>query len=501
MRASLGQLLPDLALPPQAAAIIPRGLALDSRTVEPGELFIGVPGHSDDGRRHIRQALAAGACAALVEADDAAVELRDGDCLIRCPDLGANISALAARFHGWPGRRLNVLGVTGSNGKTSVALWLASALADCGMSCACLGTLGYSVHLRADDGGADSAGATDSRGLTTPDALRVQQLMADSVAAGCDALAMEVSSHSLVQGRVAAVEFDMALFTNLSHEHLDYHGDMDSYGAAKAALFEMPGLGCAVINMDDEWGRRIRAGLGDGVRVLGVSLDGAADVHLRGGDDRRLCIAMAGGDCLEVRLQRPLPCTHQWHNLMMVAAALQLLGVDRDAMHRALGRLPVVPGRMEAVSGAPLVLVDYAHSPDALRCALRALRERLAEGARLHLVFGCGGERDRGKRPMMAAIAEQLADCITITSDNPRSEDPGAIARDMLDGMDAPGDALVELDRRRAIERALDAMAADDMLLVAGKGHEQFQEVAGRRLPLCDRQLVREILGMGEGGQ
>jgi UDP-N-acetylmuramoyl-L-alanyl-D-glutamate--2,6-diaminopimelate ligase len=393
---------------------------------------------------------------------------------------------MAARFFGQPSRSMTVIGVTGTNGKTSCVQMLAQALTLLGHRAATIGTLGSGLY-----------GQLESGERTTPDALRVHALLAGLRDAGASHVAMEVSSHALDQRRVNGVEFDLAAFTNLTRDHLDYHGSMQAYGAAKARLFEWPGLRAAVVNVDDAFGRGLAERLPEGVARLRVSVGGAqAEVTANAvearGDGVRFTLRTPWG---EADVHSPLLGRFNVSNLLLVAACLGALGEDFGATVNVLGRLEPVRGRMNRLggeAGRPLLVVDYAHTPDALEQVLDNLRAH-TRGA-LVCVFGCGGERDAGKRPQMGAIAERLADRVVVTDDNPRGEDGDFIVRQVLAGMRHPDAVTVQRDRAAAIRAALDTAAADDVVLVAGKGHEDVQEVDGERHPFDDLEVARAAL-------
>jgi UDP-N-acetylmuramoyl-L-alanyl-D-glutamate--2,6-diaminopimelate ligase len=461
-------------------------LAADSRRCAPGVAFFAYPGGRADGRRFIPEAIARGAAAVLWEAEDFA--WRDEWRVANAPvaDLRRHSGALAHAFYDRPSQALWTCGVTGTNGKTTCSQWLAAALGGTGAKCGVIGTLG-----------AGFPGALEDIGHTTPDALDVHRLLADMRRAGAVAAAMEVSSHALQQERVGGVAFDCALFTNLSHDHLDYHGSMEAYAAAKARLFESDGLACAVLNLDDVFGARLAQRFAArGLRTLGYSLFPAATarefIAVSAIEGARVSIASSWG---EAEFTLRAPGRFNVSNALGVAGALVAYGLEfRDAV-RCLEHLPDVPGRMQRLGGEgePLVVVDYAHTPDALDKVLQALRPIAeARGGRLVAVFGAGGERDRAKRAPMGTVASRLADRVVLTSDNPRGEDPLAILRDIEAGVDGPHE--LEPDRARAITDAIGAAAAADVVLVAGKGHEAVQEIAGRRLPFSDADAARQAL-------
>jgi UDP-N-acetylmuramoyl-L-alanyl-D-glutamate--2,6-diaminopimelate ligase len=460
------------------------GLAIDSRKIKPGDLFLAYPGLRADGRLHITQALAAGASAVLWESTgfqwnaDWRVPNRG------VADLRLHIGAIASHFFGNPSRDMWLAGVTGTNGKTSCSHWIAQSLTRLGRKTAVIGTLGSGFPE-----------ALDEALNTTPDALSLQAKLAQFRNRGAVACAMEVSSHGIDQGRINSIEFDVALFTNLSRDHLDYHKTMEDYGAAKAKLFHWPHLTHAVVNVDDPFGREIAQSIDRSqVDVLGYGF-GKGEIA-----GHRLDLSTRG---LKLEITTPWGPAQLSSGLIGKFNAANLLGVLgvlmtaeislQDAVD-ALAHATAVPGRMQMIrlQDAPLVVVDYAHTPDALEKALRTLRDLLPAGARLHCVFGCGGDRDPGKRPLMGEIATRLADRVIITSDNPRSENPHAIIQDIVAG--AHPNHAIEPDRSNAIFRALQAAAPQDAVLIAGKGHESYQEIEGERLPFDDVQVAREGL-------
>ncbi|MDH3319061.1 MAG: UDP-N-acetylmuramoyl-L-alanyl-D-glutamate--2,6-diaminopimelate ligase [Betaproteobacteria bacterium] len=461
-------------------------LAADSRRCAPGVAFFAYPGERVDGRQFIPDAIARGAAAVVWEAEGFAWRPQWRVANAAVPGLRSQAGALAHQFYGRPSAALWTCGVTGTNGKTTCSQWIAAALQAAGVKCGVIGTLG-----------AGFPGALEDAGNTTPDALEVHRLLAEMRRAGAVAAAMEASSHALQQDRVAGVAFDCALFTNLSHDHLDYHGSMDAYAAAKARLFEAEGLACAVLNLDDVFGAQLAQRLAvRGVRTIGYSLfgAGAGGEHLVAAaiDGARVRIVSSWG---EAEVSLPALGRFNVANALGVAGALVAFGMDfRDAVG-CLERLPDVPGRMQRLGGEgdPLVVVDYAHSPDALDKVLQTLRPIAdARRGRLVAVFGAGGDRDRAKRAPMGAIASRLADRIVLTSDNPRGEEPLDILRDIEAGVDAPH--ALEPDRARAIDAAITQASGADVVLIAGKGHEATQEIAGRRLPFSDAAVARAAL-------
>lgn len=468
------------------------GLSLDSRETTRGHLFLACAGSRLHGRQFIPDAVEKGAIAVAYEQDAAESALQMADDfhdlpIIPVADLRQHVGEIAARFYDHPAEKLFVVGITGTNGKTSCSQYLAESLSPAdSVGCGVIGTLGYGRY-----------GALVPGPNTTPDALTLQRQLAELAAAGSEHVVIETSSHGLDQGRVNGVQFDVAVFTNLSRDHLDYHDSMASYAHAKQQLFDMPGLKVAVVNIDDEFGRHLLGQLPESVNSLTYGIENNADIR---GDKLFLRI-----DGLSMEVTSPMGNgTLNSHllgrfnasNLLAVLGVLLMTGMDLSV---ALGRLSdvhTVPGRMQCFTGKreqPLVVVDYAHTPDALDFALQSIREH-CEG-KLWCVFGCGGERDTGKRPMMGAIAQQLADFVIITDDNPRHEDGDDIVKHILSGM--PGDhaALsVQRDRRKAITEAMQRAGADDIILIAGKGHEDYQQVGDVRLPFSDQQTVQSLL-------
>jgi len=482
--AQVGVLL--AALPPL------RDITADSRRVAPHVAFAAYPGTQRDGRAFIADACARGAAAVMWEARDFGWNAEWRVPNVAVADLKANVGAIASAVHGHPSRALWMVGVTGTNGKTSCAHWTAQALARCGRRPAVVGTLGY--------GFVDALAASDN---TTPDACVLHALLAQWRREGADSVAMEVSSHGLDQGRVNGVAFDVALFTNLTRDHLDYHGTMTAYGAAKARLVAWPGLHAAVVNAADAFGRElIDAARARGRRVVSYGA-GDADIHATRVDmtDRGMAIAVRAPHGSAV-FETTLTGAFNVHNLLGVLGVLLESGVAFDAALDALAHASAPPGRMERLGGGaePLVVIDYAHTPDALAQVLAAMRPAVRGGGELVCVFGCGGDRDRGKRAPMGETAGRLADRVIVTSDNPRSEDPRAIANDIVEGLQPRARAWsVELDRGRAIEQALALAHEGDVIVLAGKGHEDYQEANGVRRPFSDRRHVAAALARRSG--
>lgn len=461
-------------------------LTADSRRCAPGSAFFAYPGEKTDGRTYIADALARGAAAVVWEADG--FQWRSD---WRVPNLAVGglkqrASALAADFHGRPSEHLWVCGVTGTNGKTSSSQWIAAALERHGTRAGVVGTLGSGFPA-----------ALREAGNTTPDALELQATLHELRTAGARAVAMEVSSHGLVQGRVSGVRFSCALFTNLSHDHLDYHGTMRAYGEAKARLFSMEGLQTAVLNLDEPFGQELARRLAGRVRTIGYSLGAVARgiVDDAIGVNAQMHIESSWG---AGRLATRQVGRFNLSNVLGVLGALIAYGVPYAQAIALVAELPDVPGRMQVVAERPLVVVDYAHTPDALEKVLATLRPVAAErGGKLAIVFGAGGDRDPTKRPLMGGVTSRGADRVFITSDNPRGEDPGAIIEAVARG--ASGQPRREIDRRRAIEAAVLEAAPEDVILIAGKGHESYQEIRGERLPFSDQAVARAALAERSG--
>jgi len=479
----LSQLLPDVALPREVEIT---GLVLDSRAVRPGNAFVAIAGFGAHGLGFVEQAKAAGASAILFE-PPAPAELPAPADAIAVPGLRARMGTMADRFHGHPSQTMTMVGVTGTNGKTSTVQLLAQAWKLLGIESGSIGTLGVGLY-----------GAVVPTGFTTPLVLQMHELLAGLRDQGAQAVAMEVSSHALDQGRVDAVHYDVAVFTNLTRDHLDYHGDMASYGAAKARLFSRAGLKAAVVNLDDGFGRELQAGLGEGITRVGVSSRGQQGARVRAEalclDDHGIAFDLVVGTAAWP-VRSSLLGRFNVDNLLAVAGVLFALGREPAQIADVLSRLQPIRGRMNRLGGAerlPLVVIDYAHTPDALEQALDSLRGHLH--GKLVCVFGCGGERDRGKRPQMAAIAERMADKVIVTDDNPRHEDGDVIVADIMAGFEQPQAVTVQRDRAAAIAAAIGPARPGDIVLIAGKGHEPYQEVAGVRHPFDDTEVAARVL-------
>jgi UDP-N-acetylmuramoyl-L-alanyl-D-glutamate--2,6-diaminopimelate ligase len=469
-----------------------KGLALDSRSIGPDYLFLACKGHDHHGLAHLQDARARGAVALAYDPDGASsyMPLPAGLPAVAVADLGAKASAIAARFYGDPTAHQRVMAVTGTNGKTSVSLITAQALSEGNRPCGVLGTVGFGAY-----------GKLEAPTHTTPDPVTTQAWFARFRDQGLQHVSMEASSHALHQGRIDGVHVEVAVFTNLTRDHLDYHGDMAGYGAAKRRLFERPGLKYGVINLDDAFGRELASALPAGVECIGYTLEGrdsprgitlkASNLVLGSGGLSFDVTSVAGSGHVDSRLL----ARFNVENLLAVQGVLLALGFSFEASLRALDRARTVPGRMECFGGGrgkPLLVVDYAHTPDALEKSLIAARAHTR--GKLWCVFGCGGERDRGKRPQMGAIAERLADRIVVTDDNPRGEDGDAIVAEILAGMQDHARVTVQRERERAVEGAVQGARAGDVVLVAGKGHETEQVIGRQKLHYSDRETAARLM-------
>jgi len=480
-------------------------LRSDSRRVQPGDAFIAWPGYSVDGRRYVDAALKAGATTCLVEADGVESYRFDDARIGALPGLKAATGTIADAYFERPTEGLRVAAVTGTNGKTSSAWWIAQALTLAGRRCGVVGTLGIGVPPVGD-----APASIEFTGLTTPDPVVLQQgfrRMADDGLAAC---AIEASSIGLVEPRLAGTRIEVAVFTNFTRDHLDFHGSMAAYWEAKRGLFAWPGLRAAVVNIDDAQGAALAEELRAPLDVWTTSL-ARRDARLHATDLRYERGGLAftvheGAQAVDVR--STLIGDYNAANLLGVIGALRAMGLTLAEACAAVPRLTPVPGRMQRVGdgasapevivadrGLPEVIVDYAHTPDALEKALAALRPLAASrGGKLVCVFGCGGDRDPSKRPLMGAAAERLADAIVFTSDNPRREDPQAILAGIVAGLARPEAARVIEDRRAAIATAVAEASSRDVLLIAGKGHEDYQEIAGIKQPFDDAIEARAAL-------
>lgn len=467
-----------------------KALALDSRQVKANTLFIACRGEQYDGRSYINEAINNGAVAILAEAEgaDAVLPLKSKIALLRIPKLQQVLGVIATRFYNDPTATLHVIGITGTNGKTSCSHFIARSLQEHGKKCGIIGTLGMGFP-----------GQLTASNLTTPDALTLQREFAELKQQGAQAVAMEVSSHSLVQQRVNNIHFQIAVFTNLTRDHLDYHGSMENYAAAKQELFKMPGLQYAVINLDDSYGQEYLRRLPGTVKPYGYSLaDATANVPTvratniaptANGFHAKILSPWGDGE-----LQSQLLGRFNLSNLLATLTTLLLLEVPLNAALQYLAEMNIVPGRMQVLReiNQPVVVIDYSHTPDALEKALIALREHCS--GKLWCVFGCGGERDRGKRPLMAQAAEKLSDYVVVTDDNPRRESSQSIIKEITEGFFNANNAVVIPDRRAAITHAIKSAAKQDVILIAGKGHEAYQIIGTEKLPFSDIDVAREVL-------
>ena len=484
-------------------------LHADSRAVGAGDGFIAWPGAATDGRRFVAGALAQGAAACLVEHEGSAAFGFEGEAIATYAGLKAATGPIAAAYYDTPSASLDLIAVTGTNGKTSTAWWLAQALSSgaadaVGSPCAVVGTLGIGVPPD-----------LTYTGLTTPDPVMLQRELRGFVDHGFRACAIEASSIGIAERRLDGAQIAVAVFTNFTQDHLDYHGSMDAYWQAKAQLFRWPGLRAAVVNVDDVHGASLLGNLRDdragapaaALDVWTTSADGAAarlsarDIGY--GDTGLSFTVVEEGNAATERLATGLIGQYNVANLLGVIGALRALGHGLPQAVAACRALSSVPGRMERIGqpGQPLAVVDYAHTPDALDKALAGLRPLAAQrGGQLWCLFGCGGDRDAIKRPMMAAVAEKQADRVVVTSDNPRSEKPEAIVAQILLGFADPDTVQVEPDRARAIADTLAQAAPQDVVLLAGKGHEAWQEIAGERIVFSDRDHAADALAVRAAG-
>ena len=474
---TLAKLLQGIADAPDIAI---NGIASDTRELAAGYLFLACSGISSHGLDHVQQAVAAGAVAVAYDATTA-ITVPDIDVpLIAVDDLRGQLGDIANRFFDYPSRSVRVIGVTGTNGKTTVAWLLAQCMRRLGKPCGYVGTLGYGT-----------AEIDEAEGMTTPDVIELHRRLAEFRDSGATCAAIEVSSHALAQQRIDGVQIDTALFTNLSRDHLDYHGDMRAYAEAKASLFLDAGPTRRIINMDSEFGTQLASRCGPDVVTVSTNFDRVAN-------DRpyvfvRAVIAREDGFEVSVRsswdngsIWLPLPGEFNIANAVLVLAFLLSDGIPFDEASAALSKVVAPPGRLQRVDSAagPAVFVDYAHTPNAIEVALRALRSHCR--GKLWCVFGCGGDRHRGKRPLMGRAAERLADHIVVTSDNPRSEDAGDIITAIVDGLNDGQNATIIEDRAAAIAWAIRQAGASDVILLAGKGHENYQLIGDERRDFSD---------------
>lgn len=481
----LSVLLQDILAHPIDHEVTVDGLALDSRKVKQGDLFFACVGTQVDGKAYIDDAILRGARVVLAEGN-APSELRGTIPVIFIPDLGKKIGVIASRFYHHPSEKMQVVGITGTNGKTSCSHFIAAALTQNQLPCGVIGTLGNGLY-----------GHIQESNLTTPDAVTLQKTLADFLSQHAKYVAMEVSSHSVDQGRMNGVEFEIGIFTNLTRDHLDYHGTMENYAAAKRKFFDSTATKTIVANADDAFGRKLIQDFHGIKPIYAYSLEKQKleiDVPLISVENIRLDL-----DGIHARVNSPwgqgeisahLIGKFNLSNILAAFTALSLLKIPFEKVLTLLSQLKSVPGRMQALGGKgkPLVVVDYAHTPDALEKVLQALRHHCQ--GKLICIFGCGGDRDRGKRPLMAAIAEKLADVVMMTDDNPRTENPAQIFEDILQGFQKPQTILQEHDRAKAIQKMIQQAEVGDCVLVAGKGAETYQIIGKEKFQFSDVDVV-----------
>lgn len=474
------------------------GLSSDSRILQKGELFIAYLGDKKSWVQYIDHAIKQGASAILFDNENVpeTVKLKivgnHKIPIIGIPHLAKQVGNISAKFYNNPSKDLTVVGITGTNGKTSTSQFIARALSQTSYRCGIIGTLGYGFPDQLQPGI-----------FTTPETVLLQKELADLKSQGATAIAMEVSSHGLAQNRIAGVNIGVGVFTNLTRDHLDYHGDMENYASAKRSLFYLPTIKYAVINADDEFGLKLIEELKDKLKIyaytqkdieLTVPIIKASDIKLNAqGISAKITTPHEKGVLRSHLLGR-----FNLSNLLATLGVLSILNISLEQALSVLYTLPTVPGRMQTFGGGklPLVVVDYSHTPDALEQTLTALREHCT--GKLWCVFGCGGNRDTGKRPMMAQIAERYSDQIIITDDNPRHENPEKITDEIVAGLVCPWAVEVEHNRQAAIAHAIDCAQSNDIILIAGKGHETYQQLGDEKLPFCDAEQVQIQLKLRE---
>ncbi|MBT8068324.1 MAG: UDP-N-acetylmuramoyl-L-alanyl-D-glutamate--2,6-diaminopimelate ligase [Gammaproteobacteria bacterium] len=471
----------------EAPPIEVHGIASDSRQLRAGYVFLACQGLSSHGLDYLADAQAAGVSAVVYDTSSAARPDESGVPVIGVERLSEKLGEIANRFYGRPSEALKVIGVTGTNGKTTVAWLVAQCAALLGARCAYLGTVGYGINELESSGG-----------MTTPPAIELQGRLAEFVEQGADYAALEVSSHALAQHRVDGVQFEAALFTNLTRDHLDYHASMQDYFEAKARLFLEAETRSRIINIDSEFGDELATRCGQAAVIVSTQLDRVANgrpyVFVRSivlnEQGSSVSFVSAWGDG---RFSLSLPGDFNVANAIIVLALMLQQGVSIDAACDVLSKVQAPPGRMQRVAASgPAVYVDYAHTPNAVEAALRALRPHCR--GKLYCVFGCGGMRDAGKRPLMAKLAERLADRVVVTSDNPRDEDPLEIIDDVVSGLTRPDAAVVIEDRAAAIAWAVKQADERDIVLIAGKGHEDTQQMGGESRPFSDYAVAETAL-------
>lgn len=473
-------------------------ISMDSRRVTAGALFLSLARQTAEREKHLHQALDKGAFAVLIDADiplsetEAAMLEEAVVAAYPIKNLADQAGFIASRFYEDPSQHMTVIAITGTNGKTSVSQFLAQALEASGHACGVIGTMG-----------AGRISDLELTGMTTPDPVSMQRLLAGFELEGCRYVVMEASSHALAQGRLNSVDVNVAVLTNLSRDHLDYHETMADYAAAKQRLFEIESVTQAVINIDDAFGQQVKQMLDSEINQLSYSSTTQADIFASAIECQR------GGVAFELdiqgeqeKMQLPVMGRFNVDNLLATVAVMKSIGFDNAAIRQAIHHCHAVSGRMEAhgTEGQPCIVIDYAHTPDALEQALKTLRSHLPEAGKLWCVFGCGGDRDKGKRPLMGQIAENEADQVIITDDNPRTENHQSIVADILAGCRQPQNIRVELDRKAAIVYAVSHAGSKDIVLVAGKGHEAYQEIDHIKYPFSDTLIVSEVLGELQNG-
>ncbi len=471
------------------------GIENDSRRIDQGDLFLAYKGASNDGRSFVDVVIANGAAAVIVEADETwnEIEVREGVPVIPVEKLATKIGKIAARFFDYPAAAFWLVGITGTNGKTSCCQFIGECFSGLGYKCGISGTLGHGIY--------GEPYAYDETGPgTTPDAIKVQTIFEEIRFRNADQMIMEVSSHGLSQNRVNVGEFNVAVFTNLSRDHLDYHGGMKVYGDEKRKLFLSPNLEIAVVNMDDMFSAKILNSLAKNVKSFTYSLHNSkADVFPRALEFKRSGFSM---DVVtpwgEGQFGSALAGSFNVSNLLAVLTTVMATEAEKADFNfektlAAVSQVTPVKGRMEILNDHPVsVVVDYAHTPDGLKNALAALRQHYK--GNIWCVFGCGGDRDKGKRPLMAEIAEKGANKLIITDDNPRNEDSSEIIRHIQAGLSGKAEVVVESDRAKAIDYAVSHAGEGDVVLIAGKGHEEYQDVAGSRMVFSDVKQARVSL-------
>lgn len=495
---SLGVLLQKFGI--NAPDVRIQGLTLDSRRVTPKLAFVAVKGHSQDGREFIPQAISLGAKAILAQTEKVRehgrMEMRGTTIIVHLYELTDILSSLAGAFYDYPATKLQSVAVTGTNGKTSVVQMLSQLTTLGGTRCAAIGTLGAGLYE-----GSNTDWLPTPGGNTTPDAIRMQYLLADFVQHNARQVAFEASSHALVQGRLSQLNTDIVVFTNLSRDHLDYHGTMEDYAAAKRLAMRLPGVKTVVLNRDDEESANWHSQKPEGVKTVWYGL---TDLDAQKPEDRH-CLATNvkyHPDGCQFRLVSswgsrdinvPLLGAFNVHNLLAVIAVMLVQGQRFEDVVSLLPKVSPVAGRMEVFrfENHANVIVDYAHTPDALEKALHSTREHTYGD--VWCVFGCGGDRDKGKRPLMGQAAEKGADHVIITTDNSRSESPAAIAADIRTGLTQPQSAVDEPDREKAIRHCLEQAAPEDLILVAGKGHEDYQIIGEHKNNYNERAVVARL--------